>query len=93
MSSVKMINNDQGLFETLQQELNSSLSIAQVDSHFTGTNKFNQRPNQMNGVPIWAFELVGVLLVLVVFMVYLGNCLTKRFNTRAQVSHNYTLQN
>ncbi|KAI6184658.1 hypothetical protein M3Y97_00619800 [Aphelenchoides bicaudatus] len=84
MSSVKMVNNDQGLFEILQSEINNSLSIAQINTHFTGTNKLSQKPNQLNGVPLWAFEICGVLLVLVVFMVYLGNCLTKRFNTRAQ---------
>jgi hypothetical protein len=58
MSSVKMVNTDQGLFETLQSELNHSLSIAQVDDQqFTHPDlQTSKKQNQLGGVPLWAFE-------------------------------------
>jgi hypothetical protein len=83
MPSVKRLPAETGAFEALQAELNNTLTIAHIGNR--NSSGFGQKPNHLGGVPLWAFEICAVLLLLVVVTVYAGNCLTKRFNTRAQV--------
>lgn len=77
-----MSDGNKSLFETLQSELSESLAMSQIDKQFTDTTtpKLYQKP--IGGVPLWAFEICAILLLLVVVTVYLGNYLTKRFNNQ-----------
>ncbi|KAI6196393.1 hypothetical protein M3Y94_01103600 [Aphelenchoides besseyi] len=81
LGTVGIVNEDARPFDVLYSVLNQSLSDARIDNE---QETFPPKDNHIGGVPPWAFQLCALLLLLVAITAYIGRCVTKRFDLRAQ---------
>ncbi|KAI6179088.1 hypothetical protein M3Y98_00572700 [Aphelenchoides besseyi] len=85
LGTVEIVNEDARPFDVLYSVLNQSLSDARIDERFANEQEaFQPKNNHFGGVPTWAFQLCALLLLLVAITAYIGRCVTKRFDLRAQ---------